>query len=366
MDLYMSVLLLVQVQDWRTDREHLAPVIRRAARSTQQRGTCTVLLVWKGTLSRYRAREFDELQHMLSDIYALTQRSEPGAGVSNILGPRVQVVLYPFCGYNMAVYDGVKADWEALCVAQGRKSSGKKHAHINLAEEPLLHAFHHVRRQQGDVATIAIPVSIYPGGSGGPERPDASFRPLVSFEEASIAPVIDYPRGEAFPVVAVGGTFDHLHSGHRILLTMTAWIASRRVVCAVTGEEMLRNKRYAQYLEPLHTRQAKVAEFLGMTRSNIDVDIVTLTDVYGPTAWDPEISALVISEETRDGAEKIATLRRERGLPPLQVFVIDCLASSDSEGSNGSQPTSAGSGSLSSLELRISSTRIREALSTQA
>ncbi|RUP50321.1 hypothetical protein BC936DRAFT_139643 [Jimgerdemannia flammicorona] len=35
--------------------------------------------------------------------------------------------------------------------------------------------------------------------------------------------------------VAVGGTFDHLHSGHKILLTMTAWLARERVVCGVTG-----------------------------------------------------------------------------------------------------------------------------------
>ena len=35
--------------------------------------------------------------------------------------------------------------------------------------------------------------------------------------------------------VALGGTFDHLHAGHKILLSMTAWITSHRVVCGVTG-----------------------------------------------------------------------------------------------------------------------------------
>jgi len=37
--------------------------------------------------------------------------------------------------------------------------------------------------------------------------------------------------------VVLGGTFDHLHAGHKILLSMTAWIASKRVVCGVTGNE---------------------------------------------------------------------------------------------------------------------------------
>ena len=38
-----------------------------------------------------------------------------------------------------------------------------------------------------------------------------------------------------FPVVALGGTFDHLHAGHKILLSMAAWIAGKKVIVGVTG-----------------------------------------------------------------------------------------------------------------------------------
>lgn len=38
-----------------------------------------------------------------------------------------------------------------------------------------------------------------------------------------------------YPVVALGGTFDHLHAGHKILLSMAAWIASSKVIVGVTG-----------------------------------------------------------------------------------------------------------------------------------
>ncbi|CAG8631132.1 12748_t:CDS:2 [Racocetra fulgida] len=39
-----------------------------------------------------------------------------------------------------------------------------------------------------------------------------------------------------YQTVAVGGTFDHLHAGHKILLTLTAWIAGKKLICGVTGE----------------------------------------------------------------------------------------------------------------------------------
>ena len=37
------------------------------------------------------------------------------------------------------------------------------------------------------------------------------------------------------PIVALGGTFDHLHAGHKILLSMAAWIARKEVIVGVTG-----------------------------------------------------------------------------------------------------------------------------------
>lgn len=36
------------------------------------------------------------------------------------------------------------------------------------------------------------------------------------------------------PVVALGGTFDHLHAGHKLFLSMAAWIASDKLIVGVT------------------------------------------------------------------------------------------------------------------------------------
>src|SRR5258706_14541673 len=40
-----------------------------------------------------------------------------------------------------------------------------------------------------------------------------------------------------YGVAAMGGTFDHLHAGHKILLSMAAWIAEETIIVGVTGTQ---------------------------------------------------------------------------------------------------------------------------------
>lgn len=112
---------------------------------------------------------------------------------------------------------------------------------------------------------------------------------------------------------------------------------------------MLKNKKYAEVLEPISLRIENVRKFLRLIARHLELDLVPINDVYGPTAHDPDISALVISEETQAGASAIASLRKEKGLQPLEVFVIDVI---------GDKP-----GKLKDMAVeKMSSTKIRERL----
>ena len=92
-------------------------------------------------------------------------------------------------------------------------------------------------------------------------------------------------------------------------------------------------------------------KFLTLIARNLELELVPIQDVYGPTAYDPEISGLVISEETRAGAQSIAELRKEKGLQTLDVFVIDVIG--DAGGKVGVEKMA---------EEKMSSTKIRERL----
>jgi len=133
-----------------------------------------------------------------------------------------------------------------------------------------------------------------------------------------------------YPVVAVGGTFDHLHAGHKILLSMAAWIASEKVIVGVTDDALLTKKSNKEVLENLPTRIAKVTSFLALFRPGLTYDVVPINDVYGPTGWDPNIQALVVSKETLSGAASIASHRAEKSLPALRTFTIDVISHTSS------------------------------------
>lgn len=112
-----------------------------------------------------------------------------------------------------------------------------------------------------------------------------------------------------YPVVALGGTFDHLHAGHKILLSMGAWIATEKLIVGVTSSELLTRKPNAHLLEPLEVRMENVRKFLHRFKKGVEPYIVELKDVYGPTGYDPNIQALVVSRETVPGAAE-STQRR--------------------------------------------------------
>lgn len=43
------------------------------------------------------------------------------------------------------------------------------------------------------------------------------------------------PGVESYEHIVLGGTFDHLHSGHKILLAMSAWLATVSVTVGMIG-----------------------------------------------------------------------------------------------------------------------------------
>lgn len=133
------------------------------------------------------------------------------------------------------------------------------------------------------------------------------------------------------PVVAVGGTFDHLHDGHKILLTASAFLTRDTLIVGVTGPELLKNKKYKEYMESYEKRVSNVKSLLKAVRPNLHPDIYEINDVCGPTAKIEKIDALVVSLESAKGADYVNNVRSDLGWNMLSVYTIGVVGSSDSE-----------------------------------
>ncbi|GAA6053282.1 hypothetical protein JCM3770_006664 [Rhodotorula araucariae] len=142
----------------------------------------------------------------------------------------------------------------------------------------------------------------------------------------AITPTQDTALPPIYPVVALGGTFDHLHAGHKILLTMACSLCTTRLIVGVSDDALLVNKKFRHLLQPLEERIRAVVRFVALVRPSITCDAVPLQDVYGPTAHDPTVEALVVSDETRAGGDSINALRLSRSLNRLTVFTISLVA----------------------------------------
>ncbi|QLL30223.1 hypothetical protein HG536_0A00400 [Torulaspora globosa] len=137
---------------------------------------------------------------------------------------------------------------------------------------------------------------------------------------------------DRYKVSALGGTFDHIHDGHKILLTVAAFLTSERLIVGVTDEELLVKKKYREYLESFDKRAKNVQQFLHLLKPNLDTQIVPIKDVCGPTGTVPEIECLVVSRETVAGGEFVNKTRLAKGLSKLDISVVNVLGGNEQDG----------------------------------
>jgi pantetheine-phosphate adenylyltransferase len=127
-----------------------------------------------------------------------------------------------------------------------------------------------------------------------------------------------------FEKVAVGGTFDELHRGHKALLER-AFEVGDKVVVGLSSDEFVskmgKPHKTASYDERLKELQNFVAEH-GLTDR---VEIVPLKDPYGLTISGKGLEALVVSKETEITADKINAVRTKAGLEPLKIVAVNMV-----------------------------------------
>lgn len=132
-------------------------------------------------------------------------------------------------------------------------------------------------------------------------------------------------------VVAVGGTFDPVHDGHRALLEEA--FSRGHVTIGLTSDELARSTRPPE--RPIRPFVERMRDLAGEARALAGEYDRTfeIRRLHEPTgiADAPQFDTLVVSPETEPAGERINDIRASRGHAPLEIVVVDHVVAEDGD-----------------------------------
>jgi cytidyltransferase-like protein len=123
-----------------------------------------------------------------------------------------------------------------------------------------------------------------------------------------------------YKIVASGGTFDMFHKGHREFLRYQLSL-SEKVLLGITSDNFITLKKHS--VSPFAVRKKSVTSFLKKEGALDRVEILPINENAIPNAWkDAPIEAIVVTEQTRSGVQKLQK-------PSMQIIEAPLVVASD-------------------------------------
>lgn len=127
--------------------------------------------------------------------------------------------------------------------------------------------------------------------------------------------------------VCIGGTFDIIHKGHKLLISKAFEIANENgtVFIGITSDDLIKNKKETR---SFNSRKKSVKEFLEKKETLDKTIIKKISDKFGPTI-DEDFDVIIVSPETVKTAEEINKIRKNEGKKPIKIVKIPFVLADD-------------------------------------
>ena len=126
----------------------------------------------------------------------------------------------------------------------------------------------------------------------------------------------------------LGGTFDHLHAGHKRILDFAFHIADH-VHIGVTSDDFVKDKNLANLIEPYSTRIESVKQYILENKLESRSSFEVLSDIHGSAAESDSIDLIVATGETKANAVEINKRRKSLGKKELKIVTVPFLKGTD-------------------------------------
>ena len=148
----------------------------------------------------------------------------------------------------------------------------------------------------------------------------------VQEDKGEILPnVEEKTSSKIYKDIVAGGTFDSIHTGHKILLSQGLLKCTNKFTIGIADGPLLAKKTLTELIEPVEVRMSKLQDLLTDLDPSIECYLEPINEPMGPSGRDPNMEMIIVSQETLKGGHYVNKVRAERNLSVLDVEVINIV-----------------------------------------
>lgn len=131
-----------------------------------------------------------------------------------------------------------------------------------------------------------------------------------------------------FNNLALGGTFDHFHLGHKKFLEK-AFQLSKKVLIGITSDDFVKNKFLSLTIESYNLRKKQIEDFLIRKKYYQRAKIIKINNFTGGVDKNSKIEAVFVSKNTYENSLRLNELRKKNQLKKLRIVLFKEVLADD-------------------------------------